>query len=184
MRNLLIGFGGFLVGTAMMVGVIVATSQTTTVSVAKTSSPASSVNRTMGSAPMTSSAGRAGMMMASASQPSRPQARALTIQHVLHGFHVWSGGGLTGSLMRMHLRVGQELMIKDMDVDAHRMLEFSGPMHLHLGGPMMGGRHMTLVFPKKGVYRLGTKTVEMPGVGMDVKTIGPDNHLRMVVTVA
>jgi hypothetical protein len=44
---------------------------------------------------------------------------------------------------------------------------------------------MTLSFMKKGVYRFGTKTVEMPGAGeMDVKTIGPDNHLRLVVTVA
>ena len=45
-------------------------------------------------------------------------------------------------------------------------------------------RGMTLSFMKKGVYRLGTRTVEMPGLGMDVKTIGPDNHLRLVVTVA
>jgi hypothetical protein len=41
-----------------------------------------------------------------------------------------------------------------------------------------------ITFMKKGVYRLGTKTVEMPGGGMDVKTVGPDNHLRLVVTVA
>jgi hypothetical protein len=35
------------------------------------------------------------------------------------------------------------------------------------------------------IYRLGTKTVEMPGMGgMDVKTIGPDNKLRLVVTAA
>jgi hypothetical protein len=37
---------------------------------------------------------------------------------------------------------------------------------------------------KKGVYRLATKTVEVPSGGMDVKTIGPDNHLRLAVTVA
>ena len=43
---------------------------------------------------------------------------------------------------------------------------------------------MTLTFMKKGVYRLGTTTVEMPSGGMDVKTVGPDNHLRLVVTVA
>lgn len=34
--------------------------------------------------------------------------------------------------------------------------------------------------------RFGTRTVEMPGMGgmADVKTIGPDNKLRLVVTVA
>ena len=63
-------------------------------------------------------------------------------------------------------------------------LEFAGPMHLQMGGPMMMNRGMTLAFTKKGVYRLGTQTVEMKGGGMDVKTVGPDNHLRLVVTVA
>ena len=36
---------------------------------------------------------------------------------------------------------------------------------------------------KKGVYRFGTKTVPMPGA-MEVKTTGPDNNLRLVITVA
>lgn len=40
------------------------------------------------------------------------------------------------------------------------------------------------VAAKAGVYRLGTKTVEMPGGMEEVKTIGPDNKLRLVVTVA
>jgi hypothetical protein len=56
---------------------------------------------------------------------------------------------------------------------------------MQMGGPLMTNRGMTLTFTKKGIYRLGTKTVEMPGMGgMDVKTIGPDNKLRLVVTVA
>jgi len=33
------------------------------------------------------------------------------------------------------------------------------------------------------VGRLGTKTVPMPGA-LEIKTIGPDNNLRLVVTVA
>jgi len=45
-------------------------------------------------------------------------------------------------------------------------------------------RGTTIAFPRKGVYRLGTKTVEMPGGMMEVKTIGSDNNLRLVVTVA
>jgi hypothetical protein len=50
---------------------------------------------------------------------------------------------------------------------------------------MMMNQSVTLAFPKTGVYRLGTKTVEMPGgMSMDVKTIGPDNNLRLVVAVA
>ena len=35
-----------------------------------------------------------------------------------------------------------------------------------------------------GTYRLATKTVEMPGNSMpEVKTIGPDNHLRLTIKV-
>lgn len=64
------------------------------------------------------------------------------------------------------------------------MRQFAGPMRLHMGGPMMMGRGTTITFSKKGVYRLGTQTVEMPGAMMDVKTIGSDNKLRLVVTVA
>jgi hypothetical protein len=108
----------------------------------------------------------------------------LTIQHVQRGCHVWSNGKTTGAMMRLHLRPGQKLSIMDNDVDPHQMMELAGPMHLHMGGPMMMNHGETIAFMKKGVYRLGTRTVEMPGGGMEVKTIGPDNHLRLVVTVA
>ena len=58
-------------------------------------------------------------------------------------------------------------------------------MQMQMGGPMMNTTHgTTLSFTKKGVYRLGTKTVEMGDEGMDVKTVGPDNNLRLIVTVA
>src|SRR5262245_21405185 len=120
-------------------------------------------------------------MMASSSLA----AQKLTIQHVHPGCHVWSMDGKTmGAMMRPHLKPGQRLLITDADVDAHQMMELGGPMHMQMGGPMMTSHTMTLTFSKKGVYRLGTKTVEMPGGGMDVKTIGPDNHLRLVVSVA
>ncbi len=48
---------------------------------------------------------------------------------------------------------------------------------------MMMNHGLTMTFTKKGIYRLGTHTVEMPG-GLDVKTIGPDNKLRLMVTVS
>ena len=49
--------------------------------------------------------------------------------------------------------------------------------------PGSGDGAVMLSFAKKGVYRLGTKTVEMEG-GMEVKTVGPDNKLRLLITVA
>jgi hypothetical protein len=48
---------------------------------------------------------------------------------------------------------------------------------------MMTTHAMQMTFTKKGIYRFGTRTVEMAGMS-DVKTVGPDNKLRLVVTVA
>jgi len=133
---------------------------------------------------------RAAMQMSGGTMSSGTMASAslatqkLTIQHVQKGCHVWSDGQTTGAMMRLHLKPGQKLSILDQDVDAHQMMELAGPMHLRMGGPMMTSDGMSLAFMKKGVYRLGTKTVEMKGGGMDVKTVGPDNNLRLLVTVA
>jgi hypothetical protein len=118
-----------------------------------------------------------------------PVVTRLTIEHVLHGCHIWSNGTTTATMMRLHLKVGQRLAILDQDVDPHQMMQFSGPARLHLGGPMMPlmTKHALMIsFPSKGVYRLGTRTVHMPAgmPSMDVKTIGPDNNLRLLVTVA
>ena len=172
MRNLLIAITGFIVGGAV-VGALAFLPQTTggavkQVTTKRTAMPHMTV----------------GMRMASGTMTSASLAtRELTIRHVQKGCHVWSNGKTTGAMMRLRLKPGQRLAIMDMDVDAHQMMQFLGPTHMQMGRPMMMNHGMTMSFPKSGVYRLGTKTVEMPGA-MDVKTIGPDNNLRLVVTVA
>ncbi len=173
MRNLVIATTGFLVGGAVMLAVAFAAPDRTAAIAQK--SPA------QGQTPMSGTmSGMGSGEMSSASLASVK----LTIQHVQRGCHVWAHGTMTGAMMRLHLRVGQRLSVLDQDVDSHQMLEFAGPMRLHMGRPMMMNHGTTIAFDKKGVYRLGTKTVEMAGGGMDVKTIGPDNKLRLVVTVA
>jgi hypothetical protein len=175
MRYLLIALTGFLVGTGMVVGLVVALPQTT-------NATATQANGQRAAMPGMSG-GMSGMSsgtMASASLATQK----LTIQHTQRGCHVWSDGQTTGAMMRLHLKLGQKLSILDQDVDAHQMMELAGPTHLRMGGPMMTNDGMTLRFMKKGIYRLGTKTVEMKGGGMDVKTVGPDNRLRLQVTVA
>src|SRR6266511_3381394 len=89
----------------------------------------------------------------------------------------------TTPTMRLSVGRGGRLSILNQDVDAHQLLQLSGPTKLHLGGPMMMNHGTTIAFAKRGVYRLKTKTVEMPGMA-EVETIGPDNTLRLVVTVA
>jgi hypothetical protein len=153
--------------------------QTKTVTVARTSPQATTpMGQAMSGGMMNASSTSGSWMMAGT------QLAKLTIQHVQKGCHVWSNGQTTATMMRLHLKPGQKLSILDMDVDAHQMMEFAGPMHLRMGGPMMMNHDMTISFAKKGVYRLGTKTVEMPGGSMNIKTVGPDNKLRLVVTVA
>ncbi len=174
MRNLLIALTGFLVGTSLVVGLVVALDQTTGATAAQASAPNTAMSQMRGMSGMSPG------MAASASLATQK----LTIQHVQKGCHLWSNGHTTGALMRLHLRLGQKLSILDQDVDAHQMMELAGPMHVRMGGPMMMNRGMTFAFTKKGVYRFATKTVEMEGSGMDVKTVGPDNHLRLLVTVA
>ncbi len=172
MRNLFIMITGFIVSGAGVLVLALALPQGTN------STTQQAVSQK--AMPMSGMAGMSSGTMGSASLASVK----LTIRHVTRGCHVWAHRTMTGPMMRLHLRVGQPLSILDQDVDAHQMLEFAGPMRLHMGGPMMMNHGTTIAFTKKGVYHLGTKTVEMKGGGMDVKTIGPDNHLRLVVTVA
>ena len=171
MRYLVIATTGFVVGAGLIVGLLLGLSQIDT-------SPAA--QKQASAMPMS-----AGMNMTAGSMSTSALAtEKLTIQHVQKGCHVWSDGGMKAATMRLHMKVGQKLAITDADVDAHQMMELAGPMRMQMGGPMMNGHGMTLSFTKKGVYRLGTKTVEMGDEGMDVKTVGPDNNLRLIVTVA
>jgi hypothetical protein len=127
-------------------------------------------------------AGSSAMTMSSAA--AVPAARKLTIQHVTNGCHVWSNGSTTAPTMRLALTPGGKLSILDQDVDAHQLVQLAGPARLHLGGPMMANHGTSLVFARKGVYRFKTRTVEMPGMEMEAKTVGPDNTLRLLVSVA
>ena len=181
MRNLAVAFAGFLVGAALIVGIVLALPQHTSVTINAISSP-TSMPAHMNSGGTMMSGGD--MMSSAVSAVNGVTPVELTIQHVQRGCHVWSNGQMTAAMMRLHLKLGQRLTILDEDVDAHQMLQFAGPMHMRMGGAMMMNHSVTLSFMKKGVYRLGTKTVQMPGGAMDVKTIGPDNKLRLLVTVA
>jgi hypothetical protein len=173
MRMFLVALTGFLVGSAIAaaVALIPLTASTTKATAAHSTH--------MNGAAMSNG------MMASAPRPTTASSQtvSLTIQHVQRGCHVWSNGKTTGAMMRLHLKQGQSLSIMDMDVDAHQMMQFAGPSHMRMGGPMMTSHIMKMTFTKKGTYRFGTRTVEMAGM-TDVKTIGPDNKLRLTVTVA
>lgn len=105
----------------------------------------------------------------------------LTIVHVQKGCHAWSRGSASAPGLKVVLRRGQRLTVVNQDLDAHRFVRVSGPK-IALGKTMMMNDRVTLRFRKKGVYKLRTKKVAVPGMP-EIKTIGPDNVLVMRVVV-
>jgi hypothetical protein len=83
--------------------------------------------------------------------------------------------------MRLNLERGARLQIVDQDIDPHGLVQVGGPKLAFIGHMMMGERQ-TITFKQPGVYRLKNKVIEM-GSMPEVKTIGPDNSLRLTVTV-
>lgn len=105
----------------------------------------------------------------------------LVIQHVQRGCHVWSAGGRRSASMRLDLRRGARLVLVDQDLDPQGLVQLAGP-RLPFGNHMMVGKAQTLVFAKPGLYRFRNRVVEM-GPMIKVKTLGPDNVLRLTVSV-
>ena len=114
---------------------------------------------------------------------SAPKA-TLTIRHQTRGCHAWSfnNGRYTASL-KVRLARGTTLTVIDNDVMPHKLIQLAGPK-AKLVTPAM--KHMSaqaeVVFAKKGTYRFTTKPGEDYMKGM--KTTGPDNVLRLTVTVS
>jgi len=124
------------------------------------------------------------MMGSGSAETTSTSAVALSIRHVQRGCHVWNEDGRQSPMMRISLPRGGRLRILDQDLDAHQLVELSGPrMRMPAAMAMMDTANLRFMMP--GVYRLATKTVDLPGAKMpDAPTVGPDNHLKLLVTVA
>ena len=134
----------------------------------------------------------------------------LTIHHQLRGCHAWSfNGGRDVVNQTLHMRAGGTLTVTNFDLMPHRLLQLVGPalQMRNLSGasgmPMMGpgtsgmpmigsrraragtmsgmGAATRVVFARPGLYRFTTKAGEDYMAG--VKTVGPDNTLRLTVVV-
>jgi len=124
----------------------------------------------------------AGMMGSQTASATTTAADQLTIIHVQKGCHVWSDGSRQMAAVHLRMHTGQMLKVMNEDVDMHRMVLLSGPMMMRLGGPMAQGKTDTLTFTKPGTYVFGTKVSAMKGMP-EAETIGPDNNLKLTVTV-
>ena len=100
----------------------------------------------------------------------------LSIVHVMHGCHVWSGPS------DITVKRGAHVTVRISCPMDFAVVQTSGPQ-LALGDqPWHTGTSHTLVFAKKGVYRFQATNVQSPEeVGLE--TLGPVNVLRLVVRV-
>lgn len=107
---------------------------------------------------------------------------SLTIVHVQKGCHSWSvGKGMPAAGVKVLLRRGQRLTVVNRDLDTHKLVRLAGP-RIPLGKPLAMNDRVTLTFSKPGVYKLRTMKMETPGMP-EVKTVGPDHVLAMLVVV-
>ena len=108
---------------------------------------------------------------------------AITIHHQKAGCHAWAiGSGAYKVVQTLTVKPGTTLTFTNDDVMGHRLLQLVGPTVGLVGRNMNKmGAHATLVLSKPGAYVFGTK--EGNDYYKGVVTTGPDNILRLVVTV-
>ena len=170
MSKTLLAIGGFAAGTLAIVAIAQYGDSTHT----------APVGSGMGT---TAAMTQNGSMMGAAPTTTTTRAVALSIRHVRRGCHVWNQDGRQAAMMRISLPRGGRLSILDQDLDAHKLVEVSGP-RLMMPAAMAMMDTASVRFTHPGVYRLATKTVELPGAEMpEAPTLGPNNHLKLVVTV-
>ena len=120
------------------------------------------------------------------SAAAAPRNATLTIKHQMYGCHSWSFDGHSMSATEtIKLVRGGALTVVDNDVMPHKLIQVSGPKAtitnrvsmMHMGATAHIG------FPAKGTYVLRTRAGEDYPYAKNVKTVGEDNVLKLVVTV-
>ena len=109
----------------------------------------------------------------------------VVIHHAVKGCHLWAvnNGPFTAS-QTLTLKRGSVVTFMNDDVMPHTLVLTKGPA-LTFAPAKMGhmGALLKVKFTHAGVYSFKTKAGEdYPGMG-EMKTIGEDNVLRLVVTV-
>ena len=126
----------------------------------------------------------AAIVAGAAAAATGPSHASLVIRHQTRGCHSWAvNGGAFAPAQSIALKTGATITITNNDVMPHLLVQTSGPKVI-VTGPKMN--HMSAIarvsFRHKGVYVFTTKAGEDYVAG--IKTVGPDNVLRLKVTVA
>lgn len=106
----------------------------------------------------------------------------LSILHTVHGCHVWMTTKVPGPSTTITVKRGARLEIRPLCPMDFDFAQSAGP-RLALGNPRtLRGSMRTIVFPRKGVYRLTARNVQSPA-DVGLQTLGPDNVLTLTVVV-
>jgi plastocyanin len=113
-----------------------------------------------------------------------PKQVTVTIQHQTRGCHAWAvGHGAFAATHAVTVTRGATLTFVNNDVMPQKIVLKSGAKVSFVGKPNLAkpAASVKVVFPKAGVYTFSTVAGEDYVKG--IKTVGPDNVLKLVVTV-
>jgi hypothetical protein len=113
-----------------------------------------------------------------------PTTASAMIEHVTRGCHALAveGAAKTSAHATVRLAAGGVLHMQNNDVMPQQLIRVSGPQAQFTGAAMNHmGASSSVTFPSAGTYVLSTKAGEDYSPG--IKTIGPDNTLRLKVVV-
>ncbi len=106
----------------------------------------------------------------------------LSILHTVQGCHVWMTTKALGPSTKITVKPGTRLVIRPLCPMDFDLAQKAGP-RIALGNPrLLRGTSRTIVFARKGVYRLTARNVQTPEeVGL--QTLGATNLLTLTVVV-
>jgi len=118
-----------------------------------------------------------------ASASARP-ATHIVIRHQMQGCHAWAVDSESfKAAQKINVVRGTTFTLVNNDVMPHTLLQISGP-RLELVNTLLNhmGAKTTFTVTQPGTYRFRTKAGE-DYKGMEMKTVGKDNVLRLTVVV-
>jgi hypothetical protein len=107
----------------------------------------------------------------------------LAIVHTVQGCHIWQTAHAQGPAIALKLKRGGKITLHVTCPMDFRLVQLKGPA-LRLGDPTLHtGTQRTVAFPKRGVYVIKATNIQS-SADMGLQTLGPDNVLRLTVTVS
>jgi len=107
----------------------------------------------------------------------------LAIVHTVRGCHIWHTTRDLAPATALKLKHGDKITLRINCPMDFQLTQVSGPK-LALGDPVMHtGTQRTIKFAKHGVYVIKAVNLQS-SADMGLQTLGPDNTLRLTVTVA